>query len=206
MIPLIITAAFLCVIGIVLFGPIVVNLEYKNGFDFKVKYLFFKVFEPKEESETENKEVNDGAPKTTQKKENLFSTLKEKFGFVGAVQKIMELFGAVLTHIKKLLRHIKINKVVLNITAASPDAATTAVEYGTICGAAYPVLGVLSGVSDIRYKAINISADFNNSKPRFDFSLNIKCNLFFLAIAALSAFKEYKKFTERYVNNERKQH
>lgn len=205
MIPLIIIAVFLCLIGVLLFGPIVVMLEYKDGFDFKVKYLFFKVFEPEEKPDTESKEVKDDAPKPP-KKENLFDTLKEKFGFTGAVQKLMELFGAVLTHIKKLLRHIKINKVVLNITAASTDAATTAVEYGAICGAAYPVLGILSGVSDIAYKAINISADFNNSKTRFDFSLNIKCNLFFLGIAAVSAFMEYKKFTERYVNNERKQH
>lgn len=207
MIPLIIAAVLLLILAVILFGPVILTVEYKEELYLKVRYIFFKVYDlnTEEEPSAAKRETPQKESEPQEKKDPLnFKKLKEKYGFTEAIRRVMALFSGLLTHIKWLLRHIKINKVVLNITAASSDAASTAIEYGVICSAAYPVLGLLSRVGDIKYKAINISADFNAVQPQFDFSLQVKCNLFFLGAAALSAFAEYKKFLERQEENERK--
>ena len=151
--------------------------------------------EPKDIKKTET--VNE----TEENKEpNVYEKLKEKYGFSKTVEILFSFAKKLFAHIKKLLRHIKINKVILNLSVSSDDAATTAIEYGTVCSAVYPVLALLSSVGEIKYKSINVSADFNSNKPQFDFKLNVSSRVLYLLIVAFKAFKEYKNFTEEYIN------
>lgn len=202
---IIIIGIIFALLAAILFLPVGAGISFKESFVIKVKLWGLRVYSF-DLSEKEKKEETEKEPQpeqtATEKKESFFGKLKAKFGFAGAVKQIFELALSVLSHIKKLLRHIKINKVILNLTVASSDAATTALEYGALCAAAYPVLALLSSVGNIKYKSVNINSDFNSDKPSFDFSLDISTRIFFLLLTALRAFKEYKNFTERIENNE----
>ncbi len=205
---LIIIGILVVLITAVLFLPVGADIGFKENFKIKIKFSGLKVYEisAKEDKVTENEEktTESVTEKPEEKKEGFFEKLKAKYGFMGAVKELFAFAEDLLTHIKRLLRHIKIKKIVINLTVATEDAATTAIEYGAVCSAVYPVLALLSSVGDVKYKSVNINSDFTSAKPYFDFSLSITTKIFFLLLAAFGAYKEYKKFIERQENNERK--
>lgn len=212
---LIIIGAILLLIFLVLFLPVNVFLKFQNDFFIKIKFAGIKLFEISEKekkSDSDKKTDKDGKknedsenPALKQGKE-LFSFLKEKYGFSGAVKKVFSLLKDMLTHIKNLLRHIKIKKIKLDLTVSGADAADTAIEYGRICTAAYPVLAFFDSFSGIDFKQININSDFNGNKKEFEFSLVVKLQIIYLLIAAFKIYSEYKNFTIKENYNERKQH
>lgn len=207
MIAFIIIGAVILVLLAILFLPISVGVTFRDSFIIKIRFAGIKLYEidtDKEKTEKPTDEPEGKEKKPKAEKPSFFDDLKKKYGFTGAVKEILRFAEDLLTHIKRLLRHIIINKVQLNLTVAADDAATTALEYGAICAAAYPVLALLSGVAKIKYKAININSDFNSMEPKFDFALNVKTRIFFLGVTAWGAYKEYTKFRERLEDNERK--
>lgn len=204
MIALYIIIGLLVFVSLILFLPITVKITFKENFIIKVMFSGIKIYEldtskPKPESKDIKHTETVGETKEN-KKPNIFEKLKEKYGFTNTIKILFSFANDLLTHIKKLLRHIKINKVILNLSVTGDDAAATAIEYGAVCSAVYPVLGLLSSVAQIKYKSINVSADFNSNKPQLDFKLNVSSRVFYLLIAAFKAFKEYKNFTEEYID------
>lgn len=210
---LIIGSIFLLIL-LILFSPVKVFLGFENDFFAKVKFLGFKVYETpqktgkKKVSEAKNKQSGKKAEKenNTALKEGkqLLLILKEKYGFTGAVKKVLNLIYGMLTHIKKFLRHIRIKKIKLNLVVSGSDAAETAVEYGKVCAAVYPVLGFLDSFSSIELKRINISSDFAENKKEFEFSMVIKLQIFYMLVTAFNVYKDYKNFTIKENYNERK--
>lgn len=206
---------FLIIVGI-LFLPVHVDMSFKEDFDATVKFLGIRLYKTKpqpEEKEDKKPIEPQEEKKENTKKENeitsqlkgTFSRLKREKGFVGAVQEIMALALRVLSHIKKLLRHINICKVRLNITVASSDAARTAIDYGLVCQAVYPVTAMLGSVADVSFKEINVKSDFESEKCDFSFSATVKLQIFYLLIAVFKIFSEYKNFVTEKNENERKQ-
>lgn len=213
---LIIIGIILLIILTILFLPITLKMKFYEDFFLKVKFFGIKVYEITPEGEKEKTETKESAKKqkeNPQKKENsllntakgTFSRLKEKKGFAGAVSEVMGFAGRVLSHIKKLLRHINICKVKLDITVATPDAAKTAIDYGTVCQAVYPVAAMLSACAKIGFKEINVKSDFKSEKCDFGFAATVKMQIFYLIIAAFKIFSEYKNFVTEKNENERKQ-
>ena len=197
MIALIILGVIFLILAFILLLPINLFLRFDNELFIKVKLAGIKVFDSNkiEAKEKEHK------PKETEKtKENglktFFSKLSEKYGYLGAVKKVINLIGKMLSHIKKLLRHIKIKKVILNLVVVGEDAAATAVEYGAICSAVYPLLSFLDSCAKVDFKNINVTSGFEYKKSHFDFSLVCKLRIIFLLIALIGIFKEYKNFSE----------
>ena len=202
MIALYIFIRLLVFCALILFLPVTVNVGYKDDFVYRLRILGIKVYDSdKEISEPDNAaNKTEGTVKKEDKEPNVFEKLKQKFGFTEAIKILFSFAKLVFTHIKKYLRHIKINKVILNLSVAGSDAAQTAIEYGMVCSAVYPVLSLVSSVADIKYKQINVSADFNSDNSKFDFKLNLELSLLFLLIIAFKAFEDYKNFTEEYFN------
>lgn len=211
MIFLIILVAVLLLLLAILFLPIDVSVGFLNDFYVKVKFAGIKVFETdgkdnedqeqiseSDESEPDKPKKEDSAPK------KLFGFLKEKYGFIGAVKTLFSFFSDVLYHIKKFLKHIKIKKVILNLTVAGQDAAQTAIEYGVACATVYPVTAMLSSCAEIRFKSINVKSDFNSKKCEFGFSASVRLRAFFLGLTAFKVYKEYKQFLLKENYNERK--
>ncbi len=210
MIFLLISGIILALLLLILFLPVEIFISFKEAFKVKIKFFGIKVFEIEPESQEKNDKALDkvsekNAQKDTENKaKKIFSRLKERLGFTGAVKEIFKLLLDCLTHIKSLLRHIKINKIRLNIAVASDDAAKTAIEYGTVCSAVYPVLALLDTVPNIGLKEINIRSDFEGSECDFSFSLQIGIQIFFALISAFKIYKEYRNFVIRNEENERK--
>ncbi len=202
MIALYIILGVFAFLTLILFLTVTVKISFNEDFVVTVKFAGIKVFKFNTSEPETKKEIK--TAKNTKGKENkepnIFEQLKKKYGFTKTVQIFFSFAEKLLTHIKKLLRHIKINKVILNLSVATDDAASTAIEYGVVCSSVYPVLALLSSLAEIKYKQINVSADFNSKKPQFDFKLNVTSRVIFLLIAVLKAFMEYKNFTEEYIN------
>ena len=202
MIALWIILGILVLLLLILILPIKVFIKFKDGLYLKFKILNIKIYEIKPESNKNDSQGDTISDKTAKKDtekdtKNLFEKLKQKHGFLNSVKVLLRFVKDCLTHIKTLLRHIKIKRIILNISVASNDAATTAIEYGGICAATYPVLAFLDSFGQVKYKSINIKSDFNSNKPSFDFSAIIGLKIIFLIIAAFKIYKEYKSFKER---------
>lgn len=201
MIALYIFIGFLLLVAGILFLPLTVHLKFQDDFYLKIKFAGIRVFkiEPKEEVEKQEKPkdtVTDKKAENTVVKEGkkLFQTLKEKYGFGGAVKSLFGFFASVLSHIKKLLWHIKICNIKLKLTVAGSDAAETAIEYGAVCAAVYPVMAFLESYAKMGLKNIDVRSDFTGGKNEFGFSAIIKMQVFFLLVAAFRVYKEYKNY------------
>lgn len=213
MIALTVIGILLAVIAIILFLPVSINLKFEEDFFVKVKFAFIKIYEtkPQKKKYKANKKRADKDKETEKPSENeigakgkeIFAILKSKYGFVGAVRTVLGLFGDMLAHIKSFLRHIKVKRVLLNITISGDNAAETAINYGKVCAAAYPVTSFLQNCSEIGFKQINIRSDFSGGKSEFGAALNIRMQVFFILIVAYRVYTEYKKFLVKENLNER---
>lgn len=208
MIFLIIFGIILFVIIAVLFLPVKVLVDFEEKFLIKVFFFKIKVYEyksdsnnqkqKKSENKASDKKISDG------NKKSLFAKAKERFGFCGAVKEFFSFFKEVFSHTKSFLRHIKFERVKMFINIATDDSAKTAIEYGTICSFAYPVLSAFESACNIKYKKIDINADFETKTSEYNFSFFVKLRIFFLLITLLKIYKDYKKFTVRIETDERK--
>ncbi len=209
---LILFSVILLIVLGVLFIPVVVDLEYTDDFRFKVSFLKITLFGSQKQKKKEIKNESE-KPKEKQKKSSVLSDAKDYFteikkqkGFTGAVKEVMRLTQQVFSHIKWVLKYINICKVKLNITVGTPDAALTAIEYGTVCSAVYPVTAILDGVAHIGFKEINVVSDFEGQKSSFGFKAQVKMQIFYLLICAFRIYKTLKNFITENIENERKQH
>lgn len=196
---LIILGVILLLLAAILFLPVGVLVKFRDDFRVKIKFAGITVYKINtDETEQPEKKDTEKDKKTEEKDENqakkLFTRLKDKHGFSGAVKSVMSFLLTCLTHIKKLLRHIKVKDIRLNITVGTEDAAKTAVEYGAVCTAVYPVLSLLDTCRNINFKKIAVKSDFTHESADFDFSLTVTMQIFFVLIAAFKILGEYKKF------------
>ncbi|MBR7133250.1 MAG: hypothetical protein IKD04_06920 [Clostridia bacterium] len=207
---LIIIGVILLILLLILFSPVRVWVSYEDSFHLKLYFAGIKIFSTKsdigQEKEKTTDKGSDAKSENTAIKEGkrFFGFLKEKYGFSGAVKTVFGFIGDVLAHIKKLLRHIKFKSIILDISVSGDDAAKTAVEYGGVCAAVYPVLSVLDTCAGFSYKQINIKSDFVSENSRFRFSGSVILRVFFLLVAAIKIYSEYKKFVSKENFNERK--
>ena len=208
MIALIIIGVLFFCLAAILFLPLDAVINFKEEFGFKVKFSGIKVFtlkkDAEEKAESKAQLETTAAEKGETEAYGIFKKLKGKYGFSGAVKQIFELIKDILPHIKRLLKHIKFKRVIFDIVIAEDDAAKTAIEYGRICAVAYPLLSALEAIANIKYKAINISSDFGSKNSEFSFEGIIRTRIIFLLIALIKVYSEYKKFTVRIENDERK--
>lgn len=201
------TLILLIVLG-VLFIPVVVDLEYTDDFKFKISFLKITLFSSEKEKKADRKKSGD-KHKGKKKKSSVlrdtkayFKKVKNKKGFTGAVKDVMHLISGIFSHIKWLLRRINICKVRLNINVGTPDAALTAIEYGSVCSAVYPVTAMLDSVAHIGFKEINVNADFENGKSDFGFKARVKMQVVYLLISAFKIYRTLKKFITENIENE----
>lgn len=194
--------AFIIILSILLFLvlllllPVSLYIGFDGDFSAKIKFAGIKVYELKPPDSEKNPEKK-SRDKTANHQENFFEKLKKKQGFSGAVKEISAFIKALLSRLKKQMRHIAVRKLCLDIRVASPDAAQTAIEYGAVCSAVYPILRLIDSTANVKMKQINVSAVFNSAKPVFGFSVIIRAKIIFLIIMAFTAFSEYNNFKTR---------
>lgn len=197
--------AFIIILSILLFLvlllllPVSLYIGFDGDFIAKIKILGIKIYELKPQDSKKKSEKSDkkNRDETVDHQDNFFEKLKKKHGFSGALKEILAFIKALLSRLKKQMRHIAVRRLCLDIRVASPDAAQTAIEYGAVCSAVYPILSLIDSTANVKMKQINVYADFNSDKPVFGFSVIIRAKIIFLIIMAFTAFSEYNNFKTR---------
>ena len=198
MIALTIISAVVLLIVLLLFLPISLDIKYTDSFFMTVRFAGIRIFKIEPGQDIKKPKSDAESDKKAEKQaENPFKKLNREKGFRVALSEITSFIKALILRIKKQLRHIKITRLCLGIKVATVDAALTAIYYGAVCSAVYPILSLLDSLSNIALKQIDIRADFENAKPDFAFSARVKLRLFFLLAAAIAALSEFNKFKTR---------
>lgn len=208
---LIILGIIITLLFLLLILPLTIELSFKDKFLLKVKYFGITVYDnqknigdkskksSKENSKTKS-ENNDNKPK-----DNFLKKTYDQKGLLGTVKYLSDLLSMLFKKIGWLIKRIKFRKFKLNLAVATPDAASTAIQYGAICSALYPVLSILTANLNFKAKEINISADFNKTAPEFQIELIAKASIIVWIIAAIATFLQYSKLQDKESEkNERK--
>lgn len=193
---LIIIAVIILLIAVLLLLPASVSFRFNGQAEYKLKYSGITVFDSNRVYKVKSKKKHtDGDRKKEEKKpeeKNAFQKLKEQKGLNGAIKYLCELLQIIIKKTVWLLKKIKFTKLCLDIIVATDNAAKTGIEYGVICTAVYPLLSFLSSAANIKYKKVNINADFDKTSTEIDFSFCASSSLLIIALAVIYAFKEYK--------------
>ena len=193
-----IIGGIILLIALLLILPITAQIDFKDDFFIKIKYLGITVYKiTLDEEEQKPNEKAEKTEKPKEKQKGLFTKLTEKHGFKGAVKEVLSFALDVLKQTKKQLLKIKLRNIKIDLIVVGSDAAQTAIEYGAVCSMVYPVLSIIEQNLNVKYKKINITAGFKHTDSQFDFSLDAKATPVLLLIIAFKAVKEYKNFSVR---------
>ncbi|MBR6785413.1 MAG: DUF2953 domain-containing protein [Clostridia bacterium] len=110
--------------------------------------------EPKEESEIIKE------PKKKKKGDNMFVRFYKNRGVSGVIQLLKDALKALGGMFGRIFRAFKIEELYIAMTAGGGDSAETAIQYGKICSAAFPAMGLLVNKMKIKKYSIDISPDF----------------------------------------------
>lgn len=182
---------FLCVlIGIALFFvlvlsiPVRVFISYDDKIRLSIKYLFIKLdilpVGPKKakkekvqkKEEKPEKSENDNTPK--EKKPNPIIEMVKANGHDGMMTVISNLGKVLGTYGGKLFKSIIFNRLDLNISVGTGDAASTAIKYGETCQKVFPVMGFICSNNIVRKYNIYVEPDFLTNKTEGSFYCDMK--------------------------------
>lgn len=182
---------------VLLFIPVSVELAYCDRFIIKVRYGGIKVFDsdkPKKEKVPKGKTKNKTAEKKSgekPEKQSFISRIFKEKGKIGGIKFCFEVIKSALSKIIWVIGRIKIRKLILSITVSSDDAANTAVAYGAVCAAVFPVIAVIKENTKIGVEKINVSTDFDKISPEIEAAVSLKTRLIYAVIAAVSMLFSY---------------
>lgn len=185
----------------IFFIPIYVFINFTDELAVEVRFCFlrFKVNDKKQKVKTSKNIVAESGDK------NKFKDILKKRGLSGFLNLLRDIASATSVALNGILKRLKVDRFVLNITVRSEDAASTAIKYGTTCAAVYPVIGILESKMNIKNSVINVESDFQNPKEEdsnVDFKSKFHISIGQLLIIAFDVIKNYIK-RKRSFNDER---
>lgn len=108
-----------------------------------------------------------------------------------AFKKIASLAGNVL---KPIFKNIRLRSLDIDITAASDNAADTAINYGKLCAGIYPALSVILNIVKYNDYTVNIRPDFDKKELEADISAEISLIPWVALAGALHALVRFIGF------------
>ncbi len=207
---LIIILSIIVFFALLLFLPISLFLSYEQKFFLRVRFSGITVYKlkdkPEEEPPAEEQEVEKVSKEDeTPKKQNFFVNDYKKRGFSDFVSYYAAVLKELIQKVLWLLRKMHFKLFCFSLSVASDDAAQTAVRYGAVCSALYPLFSIIMANTDVKVKRIEINADFVNQSSSVAAKLNVRTNLFVLLIFAVYLLKKYRSVKKDSENYERKQ-
>ena len=186
----------IAVILILLMFPLKVFLDYDGEAKLSLGYLFLKFqLVPAKPKKKEKKKPQEKKEKKTEaeKKEKKPSTIKrlmDKHGLDGLIEILKEVVGIVTEFLKGLAKHIYFTRCNIRICVVGEDAADTAVKYGYVCSAVYPLISALEQNSVMKKHYTDISAGFLAEKTAAEMELTCKIRpLFLIPVVFRALFK-----------------
>lgn len=177
--------AFLAVIIIafILCAPARAELAFKDkkawGRIFLWKIPIYKI-SPKSKKEDETK-------KTPQEKVKSFEKSSKKLG-----EKIKEFASLCRTAVKLLRKFVKLERVSLDISVGTGDAATTAISTGALWAAVYTLLGIIGKIIYIDKHDVKINPDYSRAALCAEGECIIRSRIVYIIIIAITILVKIK--------------
>lgn len=190
--------------------PISAEAGFTDIFAARVKYGGIKVFDtskPKKQKKLKTKKPKSQKPKADkpkEKKESFITRIFKEKGKIGGIKFCFAVLKAGLLRVIWLIKKITVKKLFLDITVSSDDAAGTAIAYGGVCAAVYPVVAIVKENTKVGISEVNISTDFDKLSPVIKAQIAVKTRLIYALIAAISFVFAYFKIKKESEKNERK--
>lgn len=198
--------AILVLLALVIFAPVRFDFSFDGEAFYKLLVYGITVY--KKQDKPDNITVSEKPPqkakKPKEKKPDFFTQLKNECGFSGAIHFCTSLATMLIKKLCFFIKRLRFSRFCLDISVASEDAAKTAIEYGAVCSAVYPVLALLTTTAHFKAKSINISSDFDNRTPQCSLSFSVGTRVITALIVAVSAFSNYNKMKRNVNTSERK--
>lgn len=131
-----------------------------------------------EDTVTEEMPV-DEAPAVTEeapapaKKNNLLKTLYEAHGIDGLLLIVKRTFSYIGSFFGDLAKALVIDELYIDVRCTKKDAASTAIYYGEVCSALFPMLGALVGKYKVRKYDINVYPDYLARQSSASFAVSM---------------------------------
>ena len=184
-----------CAVGLVILAvaallpaKIKVRIGYiEEEFILSFKLLFF-VFtvspenKKKKKKKTKKKEKEKKEQPAKKEKDNFFRSHTSDFG----VFDYIELIGIV---IEKFVAKIYFDKLEAEIRVAGDDAAQTALNFGRLNAAIYPIAGLINGHTRIKKLHIGITPDFTTTKSVYNAEAIAYIRIFDVLAAVIAIIK-----------------
>lgn len=100
----------------------------------------------------------------------------------------------ILHDFKKLIKHTVVTKTEFKLVVVGKDAADTAVKYGTVCAAIYPIITLASNCVTFKPDMIDISAGFTENEMFFHLKTHFSVRIIYILVFLISLVKEYIDF------------
>lgn len=215
----IIFGSIILLIVLLLIQSVKATICYENGkLDLKVKFLFITIFplkprKPKKnkrkkrtetvQKKAETEQVESPMPTKNETPKKAVSKNKgkpKKAGFNFDLDMIMDYVRTASPPVKRLFKKIRVRDLYIDYVVGTDDAAKTAIKYGTICAAIYPIIEWLTTYFSVQAREVKIDADFSHETDNVFAYCVVKLRLgtaFFCAIWFLIKFsKVYLKYNQ----------
>ena len=195
---------------ILLIIPVSADIGYRDIFAVSVKYGGIKVFDstkPKKVKSVAADKKEPGKPREKgkkPKKDNFITKIFKEKGKIEGVKFCLALIKLAFSRIIWVIKKIKFKKLFLDISVASDDAANTAISYGALCAAVYPLVNFIDQNTGFGVKKVNIYTDFDKLSPEIEVSVSAKTRLIYAVIAAVSMLFAYLRLKKESDKNGRK--
>ena len=180
-------------IALILFFPLTLYIEKGQGkkLIIKIKFLFLTF----KNDEKAMNFISKLKTKSGNKKNKEPEAQKENIPFTKKITNTCKLVSNILSQINYVLSHIRIEHLYLKLICAEMDAAFTAITYGTVCSAVYPLLGIIESKAKVKNEAfdLKIGCDYDGKKSLYDFNITLKFSLIFALIAGIRFFIKKNK-------------
>lgn len=191
----------IALILLLLICPVRFKFSYDDELKVSAGYLFLKYSIVPARPKSAKKIKKQKKEKLTKEKDSSFKEIKknpfkkmvEEDGFAAAISETCRLIKLLLNRLRILLSHTVIKKLRLSISVGGDDAADTAIQYGGVCAAVYPLVGIAASFVKLQGQQIDIAPDYSESKSEIKIAFTAKLRLFHILSAAIYAAVKYIK-------------
>lgn len=181
-----------------LISSLKVYVTLNDNAGIKVTYLGFKLFSYDFDAEDIAKSDDTNVSQQPEKKQKSgFSTIIKKYAEGKnkheLILELFNLFKTICYRFKRIVKHIFVNNIYMNLVIGSPDASDTAILYGKICAILTPIISLMEQSKNFNVNAVSVRTDFTNSNLKLDFNLEIKIRTIYLVSFTLSTILDIIK-------------
>lgn len=185
---LIIVAIIFTILFAIIFSSVKFVFSYNESFSLSVRFMSFVIyrFNSDKNIEKSDKEKSSDFKGKIRKVTNTSKNYDD-------LMAIIEILKSLINEFKKLLKHLIFKDFKFSINVAGDDAADTAIKYGAVCSALYPVATLLNNCLNFKPDNISVFSDFTGQKTDYYLKGQVSVKLIYLIIFAVSSLVDIIK-------------